>query len=847
MLAMRAKILLPITILSGLITGIWPAGIARAESGYDAWLRYAPLTAAAKAKYKSLPASVVVLGDAPVLRTSQDELIRGLRGMLGRTFRAETKLPQESAIILGDFKAVREVAAQWRAPVLASGDGFWLTRAHVHGFDCIIIAGATDRGVLYGVFHFLRKLALEEDLSNLNEKHEPYAPVRWVNQWDNLDGRIERGYGGRSIFFDNGTVRADLSRVADYARLLASLGINGCVVNNVNANPRMLASDFLPQLARIADAFRPWGVQLAISVDFSSPKAMGGLETFDPLDLRVAEWWKEKVDEIYRQIPDFGGFLVKADSEGRLGPSSYGRTPSDAANALARALEPHGGIVFYRAFVYDHHLDWRNPKNDRARAAYDIFHPLDGKFDDNVVIQIKNGPIDFQVREPVSPLIGGLEKTNEAIELQITQEYMGQQRHLCYLAPMWKAVLDFDMHVSGRATPVKDLVAGRVFHRPTGGFAGVANVGLDATWLGNPVAMANLYAFGRLAWDPNLSSSAIIDEWTRLTFGNDPLVVKTVDAMQLSSWHTYESYTGPLGIGTLTDILGSHYGPGVASSENNGWGQWHRADHDGVGMDRSVATGTGYVGQYSPAVQKLYETTAATPDNLLLFFHHVKYAYVLHSGKTVIQHIYDSHYEGTQRVKEYVRQWELLRGHVDEDRYAMVLARLKYQAGHAIVWRDAVCNWFLRASGIPDALGRVGHYPNRIEAESMQLQGYAPFDVQPAEAASGGKAVECAPPTQQCSAEFRFTRPAGWYELEVQYFDQNDGKSKFRVLLGDQLVDEWVADDDLPSAKVGSDTSTRRCISGLALRPGDEIRIEGTPDGNEHAAFDYVEISPSPE
>src|SRR5207302_19595 len=276
---------------------------------------------------------------------------------------------------------------------------------------------------------------------------------------------------------------------------------------------------------------------------------LGGLDTFDPLDPRVQSWWKQKADEIYRLIPDFAGFLIKADSEGRPGPSRYGRTPADAANVVARALQPHGGIVMYRAFVYDHHLDWRNAKNDRARAAYDIFHPLDGKFDDNVIVQIKNGPIDFQVREPVSPLLGGLEKTNEAIELQVTQEYTGQQRHLCFLAPMWKQILDFDMHVNG-ATPAKEIVEGKTWRRPLGGFNAVVNVGLDENWLGHPLAMANLYAYGRLAWNPSLSSEEISAEWARLTFGNNPRVVSTISAMLLSSWHIYESYTGPLGVGT---------------------------------------------------------------------------------------------------------------------------------------------------------------------------------------------------------------------------------------------------------------------------------------------------------
>jgi alpha-glucuronidase len=363
-------------------------------------------------------------------------------------------------------------------------------------------------------------------------------------------------------------------------------------------------------------------------------------------------------------------------------------------------------MLMYRAFVYNHHLDWRDMKADRAKAAYDYFHPLDGKFDDNVVLQIKYGPIDFQVREPASPLFGAMQHTNEGIELQVTQEYTGQQRHLCFLAPMWKQILDFDMHVNG-ASPVKEIVEGKSWQRPLGGFNAVVNVGLDENWLGHPLAMANLYAYGRLAWNPSLGTEEISAEWTRLTFGNNSRVVATISAMLLSSWHIYESYTGPLGVGTLTDILGSHYEPNVDSAEHNGWGQWIRADSQGVGMDRTVATGTGYIGQYSPEVQKKYETLAACPDELLLFMHHVPHTHALHSGKTVIQHIYDSHYDGAEEAAGLVRQWESLRGEIDQERYEEVLNKLKYQAGQAIVWRDTVTNWFFKKSGIPDAKGRV--------------------------------------------------------------------------------------------------------------------------------------------
>jgi alpha-glucuronidase len=818
---------------------------ARAETGYEAWLRYAPLEKASANKYEAFPRNVVIARDSVILESAQQELIRGIEGMLGVSVSPVPSQAGGRAIVLGAIKNLRDRVPGLHPSRELAGEGFWLKSTKVHGFDCLVVAGGDERGVLYGVFALLSKIARGENIDQLDEIQQPYAPIRWVNQWDNLDGSIERGYAGRSIFFENGRVRTDLTRVRDYARLLASVGINGCAINNVNANPRILEPDFLPQLVRVADIFRDWGIRLSIAVDLSSPKLIGGLDTFDPLDPIVERWWRDKFDEIYKRIPDFGGVVVKADSEGRLGPSTYHRTPADAANAIARALKPHGGIVFYRAFVYNHHLDWRDPKNDRAKAAYDNFHLLDGQFDDNVIIQIKHGPIDFQAREPVSPLFSGLEKTNEAIELQITQEYTGQQRHLCFLAPMWKEVLDFDMHAGSNATPVKDLVSGKTFHRPLGGFVGIVNAGLDTNWLAHPLAMANLYAFGRLAWNPDLNPRTIAEEWTRLTFGNDPLVVSTIADMQLASWPVYESYTGPLGTQTLTDILGSHYGPGIESSEENGWGQWHRADKEGVGMDRTVATGTGFVGQYRPPLARIYELLANTPDELLLFFHHVSYNYALHSGKTVIQHIYDSHYEGAAHVEEFVHQWKTLKEHVDPARYADVLTRLEYQAGHAIVWRDAICNYFLKESGITDAKGRAEHFPNRIEAEAMQLQGYVPVEVTPWENASGGKAIECTQ-SQGCSASFPFTRDAGRYSLDVVYFDQKNGESKFSVFVGDELVDHWVANDQLPATKIGSDSSKRRRIDGLALRPGDQIRIEGIPDHDEAAALDYVELAPTP-
>ena len=796
------RLLLPVLLAAAL----------RAETGYDAWLRYPKPASAARV--------INVVGKSPLLESARQELLHG------------ANIPRETEIVLGTL-------ADLKLRANLKEDGYWLRTDR----GKIIVTGPNDRGVLYGAFALLRKIALGERIDNLNEQQSPYAHLRWVNQWDNLDGSIERGYGGRSILWDNMKARDDLHRVSDYGRLLASLGINACSINNVNANPKLLTPELIAQAARIADAFRPWGVRVALSIDFGSPQSVGGLDTFDPLDPKVIAWWNFKVDELYRAIPDLAGFVLKADSEGRVGPSTYGRTHADAANVVARALKPHKGLIFYRGFVYDHHMDWNNPKNDRARAAYDNFKELDGKFDDNVIVQIKNGPIDFQVREPASPLFGALAKSNQAVELQVTQEYMGQSRHAVFLVPMWKETLDFDMHAHGtEATPVKALAAGKTFQRPEGGFVGVVNIGLDENWSGNNLSQANLYGFGRLAWNPDLSARQIAEEWTKLTFGDDPKVLSTITGIQLSSWRTYESYTGPLGLQTLTDITGNHYGVNVEASERNGWGQWHRADEKGVGMDRSVATGTGYAGQYAPAIARSFEAVENTPDDLLLFLHHVPYTHVLHSGKTVIQSIYDSHYEGADAVEQYVRDWKTLSGRIDDQRYKDVLAQLEYQAGQAEVWRDAVTNWFRRTSGIPDAKGRVGVYPGRVEAESMLLDGYMPAAITPEEDASGGKAVSC--PAARCSASFAFDGNAGRYTIRVQYFDQNTGASHFRAFLGTQLLDEWTAAQRLPTARLDSTSSTRRSIPGVALRPGDQIRIEGAPDDREPAALDYVELIP---
>ena len=816
------------------LLGIAVAGLSlSAQTVRQAWMPYADQTAGAGPR-------VIALGEDALERSAVRELERDLPGL---QVRRGALLPAE--VCLGTLDELRAKQRVVGLPDHLKAEGYWIGRAQGAGNGRVVIAGADPRGVLYGAFALLRATAAGRAIDEGSS--EPAMTIRWMDDWDNPDGSIERGYAGRSLFFEAGHVRGDLSAVREYARLLASVGVNGVNVNNVNNATLFLTPGMMGELARAAAAMRPYGVRMAISVDIASPQRIGGLATFDPLDKNVQAWWAARVDELYRAIPDLAGFTVKADSEGQAGPSSYGRTPADAANVLADALRPHGGVVLYRAFVYNHHLDWRDAHADRARAAYDIFHPLDGAFRNNVIVQVKEGPIDFQAREPVSPLFAGMDRTAMAMELQVTQEYTGQQRHLVYLAPMWKWVLETDLHArAAESTPVKRMIAGNVYAHALGGVVGVSGVG-QQRWLASPLALANLYAFGRLAWNPDLEPRAIAGEWAAQSFGAsagsrfEKAEEKTVVDMLMRSWPAYENYTGPLGLQTLTDITGSHYGPNIESSERNGWGQWHDADARGVGKDRSVATGSGYAGQYPAELARQYESTATTPDDLMLFFHHLPYTTRLHSGKTVIQEIYDRHYDGAATAARFGDEWETRSGRIDAASYDDVLERLRYQAAHAVVWRDAVTQYFLRLSGIADEKGRAGNYPGRMEAEDAQLTGYRVVDVQPWEDASHGRAVAC-DGAVACGAAWRYAGADGRFNLAVQYFDLAGGVAEFELWVNDARVATWKANAQLPSDHPHGDNSTRFTAPAVELHPGDRIRVEGHADQQDKAVLDYVEV-----
>ena len=575
----------------------------------------------------------------------------------------------------------------------------------------IMVSGKTEKGLLYGTFELIRKIAAGEGLRDIHITENPDNNLRMLNHWDNMTGDIERGYSGSSFFFKKEEILIN-DRTLDYARLAASVGINGVVINNVNvrgaAASGLITDRYLDKLRELSDIFAGYGIKLFLSANFAAPIEIGGLSTADPLDEGVAVWWKECVKNIYHKIPDFGGFLIKADSEGRPGPFTYHRTHADGANVLAKALKPFGGILIWRCFVYNCQQDWRDYKTDRARAAFDNFTCLDGLFDDNVILQIKNGPMDFQVREPVSPLFGSLKNTNMILEVQAAQEYTGQQKHVCYLIPMWKEVLKFNTYAAQEKATIADIVSGRTYNQTNCGMAAVSNTGDDYNWTGHDLAAANFYGFGRLCWNTGLSSEQIASEWIRQTLPQDEKVFQVTMNILLGSWSTYEKYTSPLGIGWMVNP-NHHYGPNVDGYEYDKWGTYHRADRDGMGVDRTI-NGTGYASQYHEPNASMYENKETCPEELLLFFHYIRYDYVLKTGKTLIQHIYDTHFEGVEEVRRMVENWKSLKGLIQDEIYHRVLERLNIQLESSEEWRDRINTYFYRKAGVEDEGNRKIFY-----------------------------------------------------------------------------------------------------------------------------------------
>lgn len=566
-----------------------------------------------------------------------------------------------------------------------------------------VIAANTEAGLLYGVYHLLRLIQTNGFSYSLDIREQPSYNWRILNHWDNLDGTVERGYAGHSIWKWDELPEKIAPRYIEYARANASIGINATVLNNVNASPKMLSSEYLQKVQAIANVLRPFHIRVFLSINFASPKELGGLPDADPLNKSVAAWWHNKAKEIYGLIPDFGGFLVKANSEGLPGPMDYGRTHVDGANMLADALKSFGGIVMWRAFVYE-------PGDDRAKLAYNEFHKFDGQFRDNVIIQVKNGPIDFQPREPFSPLFGAMKKTALMPELQITQEYLGQGNHLVFLSTMWQEFFDSDTYCRGEGSTIAKVTTGHIFPQKFSAIAGVANIGEDANWCGHQLAQANWYAFGRLAWNNRLSSEQIADEWVKMTFQNKNSKVSinnyetAIKSMMLTSHETVVDYMMPLGLHHIF-AWNHHYGPEPWCEIAGARPDWlpkyyHQADSTGIGFNRTT-TGSNAVSQYFSPLREKFNNIATCPEKYLLWFHHVPWKYKMQNGKTLWDELCYKYDNGVRQVREYQKVWDLCEPGIDAQRFREVQYKLRIQAHDAVWWKDACLLYFQTFSNRP--------------------------------------------------------------------------------------------------------------------------------------------------
>lgn len=674
---------------------------AHAEDGYRLWLRYDPIPAPSLlAAYRTQVNNIVCEGNSEVLSSAKQELVSGLSGLLAKNIAVSSL--QSNSVVIGtpssspiiDSLGLKEISG-------LNNEGFAILTKNIKGKNCIVIAGKSDAGVLYGSFHFLQLLQKHRSISALNITSSPKINLRLLNHWDNMNRTVERGYAGFSIWKWHLLPGYIDQRYIDYARANASIGINGTVVNNVNANVQMMTKDYLIKLKALADVFRRYGIRTYLSIKFSAPIEIGKLKTADPLDPAVQAFWKEKVDEIYRYIPDFGGFLVKANSEGQPGPQNYNRTHADGANMLADALAPHNGIVMWRAFVYSNETP-----TDRTKQSYDEFKPFDGQFRKNVIVQVKNGPLDFQPREPFHPLFGAMPKTPLMMEFQITQEYLGQATHLVYEGPLMKEVLDADTYTHGKGTTVAKIIDGSVEQHALTGIAGVSNIGDDLNWCGHPFAQSNWYAYGKLAWDHDANAASIAEDWIRMTFSNDAAFINTTKKIMLASREAMVNYMTPLG---LHHIMGDghHYGPSPWS--DRGRADWtpvyyHKADAQGLGFERS-STGTNALEQYAPEVRKQYEKPEDCPDAYLLWFHHVSWQYRMRSGKTMWDELCTRYYNGVNEVRSMQQTWNGMKGSIDTARFEQVKMLLGIQEREAVWWRDACVQYFATFSKMPISAG----------------------------------------------------------------------------------------------------------------------------------------------
>ncbi|PAM93293.1 alpha-glucuronidase [Flavobacterium sp. IR1] len=672
---------------------------ASAQKDYNLWLQYNKISnTQISSEYNAEIKGIVSLGNSETSKIWLNELELGLNAMLGNKVVVKSKLEDDNVIIVGSKSVLTsEIQKLVESDFEKINDeGFIIKSILVKNKKQLLITGKKDVSVLYGVYSFLRWLQMNKSIKNLNITDAPKTTIRILNHWDNLDRTVERGYAGFSLWNWQKLPEFIDQRYVDYARANASIGINGTVLTNVNANALILTPQYLEKVEALANVFRPYGIKVYLTARFSSPIEIGGLKTADPNDAAVANWWKEKAKEIYKKIPDFGGFLVKANSEGQPGPQNYGRDHVEGANMLADAVAPFGGLIMWRAFVYSEH-----DANDRAKQAYTEFQPYDGKFRDNVIVQVKNGAIDFQPREPFHPLFGAMPKTPLMMEFQITQEYLGFSTHLVYLPKLFQEVLDADTFQKGKGSTVVKVIDGSLNANKITGIAGVSNIGNDLNWTGHPFAQANWYGFGRLAWNPYLDSEVIADEWLKATFSNDENFIKPVKGMMMKSREAVVNYMTPLGLHHIMDT-GHHYGPGpwVSNLTRPEWNPvyYHKADKNGIGFDRSK-TGTNATAQYAPELQKLFDNLDTCPEKDLLWFHHVAWDYKLKNGQTLWNGMALKYQEGVNQVKEMQDTWNKTEKYIDKERFKEVQMLLDIQYKEAKWWRDACLLYFQQFSG----------------------------------------------------------------------------------------------------------------------------------------------------
>ncbi|WP_409013180.1 alpha-glucuronidase family glycosyl hydrolase [Emticicia sp. CRIBPO] len=654
-----------------------------ADDGYKLWLKYDPIKdTKLKSEYAVQLSFIALTADHPTIAIAVRELQTGLNGMLGKSVAEVKKAVSGSKGIIFRINA---------SEAGISEEGFKLQTENGN----TVITARTEKGVLYGVFELLRKVQTGQSIKNLSVVTSPKINLRLLNHWDNNNGTIERGYAGMSLWKWYELPERIDPRYIEYARANASIGINGTMVNNVNASARFLTEEYLGKVKAMADVFRPYGIKVYLSVNFASPRLIGKLKTADPLDEDVRKFWKDKAKEIYALIPDFGGFLVKANSEGEPGPMDYKRTHVDGANMLAEAVKPYNGIVMWRSFVYA-----ADPNGDRFKAAYNEFKPFDGQFADNVIIQVKNGPIDFMPREPISPLFGAMKKTPVSMEFQLTQEYLGWATHWVFEAPLFKECLETDTYAGGEGSTVAKVIDGSVYKNKLTSMVGVANTGSDRNWTGHPMAQANWYSLGRLAWDHNLSSEQIADEWVKMSLTRNPQSVEIVKNIMLRSREIYVDYTSPLGLHHLMGE-GHHFGPEpwLVKAPRPDWTAiyYHKADSTGIGFNRT-ATGSDALGQYEPGLRNKYADPDKCPMPYLMWFHHVSWDKALPTGRNVWEEIVHKYYTGADEVLWMQKEWKKAEKDIDGEIYDNVAARLKTQYKEALWWRDSAVLYFKQQS-----------------------------------------------------------------------------------------------------------------------------------------------------